>query len=301
MADLKISDLTHVTNPGRTAMLEVEIPGSPNSSGYSSAAELIASAGRETLAANRTYYVRTDGSDSNTGLADNSGGAFATIAKAVAVALALDLSIYNVTIQVRDGTYSTGIVTLNRITGSGGITILGNTANPENVIIEPTSTYAFLAYGSGWTINGVRFNRASGTSLSCFRLYGCIVDGVNLQFGDGFSYSFILCDALAQFQLSGACSVDGDCPRFGHVSGNGVINKVSSGTLTMVGTPAFATAFIQATSGAVVSFLGAASITGAATGKKFDATYNAVINYTSGVANLPGDVTGTTSTGGQAA
>ena len=61
---------------------------------------------RELLTANRTYYVRTDGSDGNTGLANTSGGAFLTIQKAIDTAAALDLSVYNVTIQLADGTYT---------------------------------------------------------------------------------------------------------------------------------------------------------------------------------------------------
>ena len=74
---------------------------------------------REQLTANRTYYVRTDGSDGNNGLANSSGGAFLTIQKAIDTVAALDLSIYNVTVQVADGTY-TGAVRGFRALGRFG-------------------------------------------------------------------------------------------------------------------------------------------------------------------------------------
>jgi hypothetical protein len=255
---------------------------------------------REALTAGRTYYVRTDGSDSNTGLSDNSGGAFLTIQKAVSVVSALDLSIYNVTIQVRDGTYVETVV-LGKLVGSGTVTIRGNTSTPANVVVEPASSYCFhvLDGASGWAIDSLRCYKATNTAVSAFRVYGSVSIS-NLDFGTGFTAAHILAEANGYVQMSGAVVVSGSCARFAWITLNGIINKVSSGTITMSGTPAFSTAFVVASTGAVVGFLGAATITGSATGKRFDVTLNGVLTYSSGAANLPGDVAGTTATGGQA-
>jgi hypothetical protein len=57
-------------------------------------------AGRPMLTANRIYYVRSDGSDSNSGLANSAGEAFASLARAVITVSSLDLGIYNVTIKI---------------------------------------------------------------------------------------------------------------------------------------------------------------------------------------------------------
>ncbi len=97
---------------------------------------------RELLTANRTYYVRTDGSDSNNGLANTSGGAFLTIQKAIDTAAALDLSIYNVTIQIADGTYTITSAILGKSAVSAGeIWFVGNETTPANVLL--TSSTAF--------------------------------------------------------------------------------------------------------------------------------------------------------------
>src|SRR3989442_1721230 len=87
---------------------------------------------RELLTAARTYYVRTDGSDSNTGLSNTAGGAFLTIQKAIDVATTADLNGFTVTLKLGDGTY-TSPLSLKPFVGAGEIVIEGNTATPGNV------------------------------------------------------------------------------------------------------------------------------------------------------------------------
>jgi pectin methylesterase-like acyl-CoA thioesterase len=93
---------------------------------------------REKLTAARTYWVRTDGSDSNDGLANTSGSAFLTVQKAIDVASALDNGGFNITIQLGNGTYSAG-ASLKSFVGSGRIVIQGNSTTPANVHVSVAS------------------------------------------------------------------------------------------------------------------------------------------------------------------
>lgn len=99
---------------------------------------------REILTASRTYYVRTGGSDSNTGLVNTDGGAFATVQKAWDTIGPLDLGDFSITIQIADGTYeiATGDYWLDAVRnhprgGAGGsVTIQGNTGNKTAVQVN---------------------------------------------------------------------------------------------------------------------------------------------------------------------
>jgi hypothetical protein len=95
--------------------------------------------GRELLTANRTYFVDPAGNDSNDGL--TGGTPFLTIQKAIDTVAALDIDIYDVTIQLADGTYSiTTALQLKDPIGAGEVCILGNTGTPANVIIDGGGT-----------------------------------------------------------------------------------------------------------------------------------------------------------------
>lgn len=110
------------------------------------------SGGTEVLTANRTYYVRTDGSDSNTGLTNNSGGAFLTLQKAIDTASSLTLNA-NVTI-VPTGTFNiTSPIIPKDWFGNGTITIdASSSANCTinyNYNTTSTATNHFCFYADG--------------------------------------------------------------------------------------------------------------------------------------------------------
>ena len=77
---------------------------------------------REQLTADRTFYVRTDGSDSNTGLVNTAGGAFLTVQKAVNEFAKLDGNGFRFIIQIGAGTFSGNIDTSTPFVGNGGFT-----------------------------------------------------------------------------------------------------------------------------------------------------------------------------------
>jgi hypothetical protein len=255
---------------------------------------------REKLSAARTYYVRTDGNDSNTGLVNNSGGAFLTIQKAIDVASNIDNSGYEITIQVADGTYSSGTITLKSFVGSGGISIVGNTTTPSNCYIDNSATagnhcfYAASVIGV-WSVSGFKLKPgSSGTALyalgSPTRLNFAAIDfaAANRHI---FSWMGALIAGLGNYSISGSATYHAYVGYSAILTANGV-------TVTLSGTPAF-TAFVNAVYLGTVS-LGANTYNGSATGTRYLASMNGAISTNSaGATYFPGNASGSTSTGGQ--
>lgn len=293
----KISELTAATTPlGGTETVEIVQGGTSKKVAVSYLGG--SGGGREALSSNRTYYVRTDGSDSNDGLANTSGGAFLTIQKAIdVVSSTLDISAgVTVTIQVADGTY-TGTNVLYDTVGPGSVIIRGNNTTPSNVVISTTSADCFTCSGGkSWSVLDLKVTTAtSGWGLSS--LYGGVLKFGNLDFGTcatghvlaAFSGQVF---ANSDYQISGASSYHLFLDRFGYV-------EVSGKTITITGTPAFSSVFARA-SGLSEVFIDSCAFSGSATGKRYDILSNSVI-ATGGAATtyLPGSVAGTTATGGQ--
>ena len=240
---------------------------------------------RVTLTAATTYYVRSDGSDSNNGLSDSSSGAFLTIAHAMAVVAALDCSIYQLTVQIDAGTWPG--VTLPAMLGSVPpiFTGIGSTTLFN-------ATTCFVVYGK-WIIQNLKVT--GGIGIEAVATGGAQFSGV--EFGActaihmvAFPLSSI--SPIGNYTISGGASyhyyVD-----VGIIAGNG--NAV---TVTITGTPAFSGSFALAINLGLIA--PSYTFSGSATGVRYLVTSNAVINTAGAGANyFPGNSAGSASTGGQ--
>jgi hypothetical protein len=84
------------------------------------------------------FYVRPDGNDNNSGLANTPAAAFLTIPGAISNIKARYISQNTITIRVADGTYTSGA--FDNSSYIAGWSIIGNTTNPGNCVINATST-----------------------------------------------------------------------------------------------------------------------------------------------------------------
>jgi hypothetical protein len=244
--------------------------------------------GRDTLTEARTYYVATTGSDSNDGL--SSGSPFATIQKAVDVVCSLDLSIYQATIQLADGTYTAG-ATLKSYVGALPPIIQGNATTPANVVLNVTGT-CVTADGGSWAITNCKLQ---ATSMGLRANIGASIFFSGVNFGACFIHVFAaggFLEATGNYAISGAA--------IRHIScGFGGRFFAANMTLTITGTPAFSDAFayVEETS---VCYIYSMTFSGSATGKRYNVRTNALLQtYGGGSTYLPGNVSGTTATGGQ--
>jgi len=259
-----------------------------------------AAGGREVLAANRTYYVRTDGSDSNDGLANTAGGAFLTIQKAVDVIVGmLDLGGFSVTIQLGDGTYAAGGSFSAPWSDGGKVTIQGNSGTPANVIVGVTGSSCLHNTGvlpGVLTIKDMELRVAS--SGIGIRNEGIgTINYSNIRFGacaTAHVYSNI---KSAKVVATGNYAIVGNSP-YHLLCLRGEID-ISGRTVTLTGTPAFSAAFAAAFR---LGYVGAEANTfsGSATGPRYNVNTNALI-YTggAGATYFPGDSAGASASGGQ--
>lgn len=259
--------------------------------------------GRDLLTASRTYYVRTDGSDSNNGLANTSGGAFLSIQKAVDTVAALDLGIYDAVIQVGNGTY-TGAVSLRTLSGAGKAIIVGDETTPANVVVSVTSADAFAgAYIVGrWALRGLKIGTT--TSGNCIHAFGrsVYIEFQNVEFGTC-AVAHLYAEDGAIIEALGNYKVSGGALYHLAVATQSLIRMgvAANITATFSGTPSFSAQVAVCTRLGYL-YLRSAGLTfsGTATGIRYSVSENSVVNTAAGGASfIPGNAAGSSTTGGQ--
>jgi hypothetical protein len=247
---------------------------------------------REVLSAVRTYFVRTDGSDANTGLADTAGGAFLTIQKAVdVVADTIDNAGFDVTIQIAAGTY-TGAVKTRYARGRGITFIQGNVANISQVILSVTSANAVTCTeisDSGWTLRYVELRTTTfGSGVAALR--GCVITVSAVAFGACATAHVIA--GGGRVALVTSYTINGNANWHIYALEGGVVTAQTV-TVTLTGTPNFAQSFLFGVLGGIAN-LQSMTYSGSATGKRYTLQQRGSFFGSASTTYLPGNVVGTT-------
>ncbi|MBO9679576.1 MAG: hypothetical protein J7556_15140 [Acidovorax sp.] len=252
---------------------------------------------RERLTAARTYYVRTDGSDSNDGLSNTAGGAFLTVQKAIDTLCSLDLGLFNCTVQIGAGTRTAALTLKKYVTGGGVAILLGDTTTPANVTMNVTGNHCVTGMECGlWQVTGMKLQ----TSSSGYAVFAsgktANVELRNIDFG-ACAGGHVAVGAGGFVRYSANCTISGGGPSHWQIA-NGSSLIAAAINITLTGTPAFTT-FANADSLSIIT-VQSVTFSGLATGARYSSTVNSAINtFGAGASYFPGSTAGSTATGGQ--
>jgi hypothetical protein len=251
----------------------------------------------EALAANRTYYVRADGSDSNTGLVNNAGGAFLTIQKAINTVAAINIGSFSVTISVADGTYTGAIAVVGPWLGTGTVSIVGNTGTPANVVISVTSNNAItVSAGGRLNVSGVKIQTTTSGVGIFSDTNGLITMNGAFEIGACATYH-MLAQSGGAIVISANYTISGNSLYHWIANGGGLISAISL-TITLTGTPAFSSRFAYSSRVASIQ-CHLNTFSGAATGTRFEVdTGGSIFTNNAALTYLPGNAAGLLTQGG---
>lgn len=261
------------------------------------------SAARKVLTANTNFYVRTDGNNANTGLVNNAGGAWLTLQHAYdTITNTYDLRGFTATVNVADGSYGAGVTaTIPNL--SGLIKFSGNTTTPNNCLVSPTAADCFGAV-NGAILYVKGFGMQTTTSGFCFtagRGGKIFMDG-NCQF-NAVAAGGIHCYAYGSgsyINLLSNYRINGGAVYHMLADYGAFIETANAITVTILSNPAFSGSFVLVGNAASLKESGV-TFSGTATGIRYRADLNGVINTNSGGnANyFPGNAAGSAINGGQ--
>lgn len=255
---------------------------------------------RPKLAGAATWYVNGTTGNDTTG-AGTIGSPWATIQKALNVALTWDLNGFLLTVQVADGTYGAGFSITSPFVG-GNVLLTGNTTTPSNCVISLAGTgNCFEAANPGTfiTVQGFKLVSAGNFSIGIYAHdNACITAQTKMEFGAFPSGTHLSGGRNGFINMTGtSVTISGGANYFANMTASKAI--LNTDAITFSGSITFAGYFVQEAGCAYVELV-SDTWTGSFTGARYNITGNSVLNTTTGNTSLiPGSAAGTFSTGGQ--
>jgi hypothetical protein len=236
-------------------------------------------------------YNGYTGNDQSDGLSNTATGALLTIDKSRQLAFATDLSIYNVTVQLSDGTFPETIQVSGQLVGSGSLTFNGNATYPGNVRAGNPSNFGVRADGSRFNITNMRI-RSGGTGHDVNVIGGANVN-LNAVELEAAPTTCLLAQTggtitCTNFKVLGSAQLMASA-QFAHSS-----VKIAGTTVAFLDVPAFSQAVFDCSQLGAGQFV-SNTISGTCTGKQHDTSGIGFLQR-NGV-DLPGNIAGTTGSG----
>ncbi len=254
---------------------------------------------KERLAANRTYYVATTGSNSNSGL---TGYPFLTIQYALDfVSKNIDCNGYEITISVADGTYAENVV-MPLVTGAKALYIIGTSI--DNTKILPASgeciaselrnnpCVLYVSTMHLYAVSAGQLNAANGCAIM---FSGISFGGNAMKLGTGIQ---AVTGGFVAAYTANTCKIGGPLWTFAAAATGGRV-VFSSIPFAVTVASAFTT-FARSSLGSTIQSIGCTWSGSAITGTRYAVSENSIVNVGGGSTTyFPGSVAGTTATGGQ--
>lgn len=256
----------------------------------------------EKLEGNRTYYVRTDGSDSNNGLTDSANGAFLTVQRAIDEASSLHFGIYDCKIKIANGTYTGQIVGRSFANSGGKIIIEGDTTTPANVKLQSSTGSLFTLSGVNGTyqIKGVETQTSTVDGMHLASYYNSVLEFGAISFSStGGTGSHLHTITAGSIICIDHYTISGGAHRHYYADIAGTIVSIGQ-TVTVSSAVTFTQFAIGSQCGVLRSSGNTFVNPGYVTGTRYLAQLNGVIHTNgSGASYFPGTTAGSTATGGQ--
>jgi hypothetical protein len=258
---------------------------------------------RTRLSANTTYRVATTGNDTT---GDGSvAKPWATLAKAWSViSNTLDFAGFTVTIQMADGTYTSGIL-FTAWVGGGAVVLNGNSSTPANVVVSVTGGHAVASSGAlpgTVTLTNFKVQTATTGSGISHAAAGLMVVSTGMVFGACAIVHIAAVNAGSQININANYTINGSAQYHYYAAVSGATITAGSIAVTMSGTLAFSVAFVFAQSGGAVSIVSSTWTGGTITGTRYTVVANgSIFTGTAGtsITYFPGDAAGSVIAGGQ--